>query len=106
MKVALSLLAASFVLSSVAAFAAGTTKVDGWISDSRCGAKPMKDPVACVRSCIKHGAKPVFVDAQKQVWSIDDPAVVKNFYGEHVAVVATTNKATKTVHIDSIAEIK
>ena len=106
MKRTISLLTALFAFSSVAVYAAGATKVDGWISDSSCGAKHMGTGAECVRSCIKHGMKPVFVDAKKQVWAIDNPNAVKNFYGDHVAIKATSNAAKKSVHIDSIAEIK
>ena len=106
MKRAISLLIALFAFSSVAVYAAGATKVDGWISDSQCGAKHMGTGAECVRSCIKHGMKPVFVDTKKQVWSIDNPESVKNFYGDHVAISATRDAAKKSVHIESVAEIK
>ena len=106
MKRTISLLTALFAFSSVAVYAAGATKVDGWISDSQCGAKHMGTGAECVRSCIQHGMKPVFVDTKKQVWAIDNPAAVKDFYGDHVAIEATTNAAKKSVHIESIAEVK
>ena len=37
----------------------------------------------CVKSCIKNGMKPVFVDsAKKEVWTIDNPSeVTPAFYG-------------------------
>jgi hypothetical protein len=50
---------------------------------------------------------PVFVDeAQKSVWTIDNPEAVKGFYGGHVTVTATEDEARKSVHIDSISELK
>jgi hypothetical protein len=100
------LLTALFAFSSVAVYAAGATKADGWISDSMCGARHMANPAQCVTSCIKHGAKPVFVDAKKQVWVIDNPEAVKSFYGDRVAISATKDAAKKSVHIESVAEIK
>jgi hypothetical protein len=106
-KRAVSLLVALFALTSVAVYAAGSTKIDGWISDSMCGAKHTGTGAECVRSCIKHGMKPVFVDAaKKQVWSIDNPDAVKSFYGDHVAIKATADEAKMSVHIDSISAIK
>jgi hypothetical protein len=49
----------------------------------------------------------VFVDeAQKAVWTIDNPDVVKAFYGDHVTITATADAAKKSVHIESIAEAK
>ena len=106
MKRTISLLTALFAFSSVAVYAAGATKANGWISDSMCGAKHMGTGAECVRSCIKHGMKPVFVDTKKQVWAIDNPDSVKSFYGDHVVVTATADSASKTVHIESVAEIK
>lgn len=106
MKRTLSLLTAFVAFSSVAAFAAGATTTEGWISDSMCGAKHMGTGAACVRSCVKEGMKPVFVDPHKNVWAIDNPDAVKNFYGDHVKVKATENASAKSVHIDSISAAK
>ena len=55
----------------------------------------------------KGGMAPVFVDeAKKAVWTIDNPDAVKEFYGDHVTVTATADQAKKSVHIESIAELK
>ena len=96
---------AAFSALGVLAAQAATTHV-GWISDSMCGAKHMGTGAECVRSCIKHGMKPVFVDTKKEVWSIDNPDAVKDFYGDHVKVNVTEDAANKSVHIDSISEVK
>ncbi len=106
MKRTLSLLTAFVAFSSVAVFAAGATTTEGWISDSMCGAKHMGTGAACVRSCVKEGMKPVFVDPHKNVWAIDNPDAVKNFYGDHVKVKATENASAKSVHINSISAAK
>jgi hypothetical protein len=84
--------------------AAGGAKINGWISDSMCGAKHMGDNPDCVRKCIKEmNAKPVFVDeAKKSVWAIDNPDAVKNFYGDKVTITATLDAAKKSVHIEAI----
>jgi len=107
MKRALCLLAAVTALGWVAAQAADSAQITGYISDSACGAKHLGDNVACVKGCIAHGEKPVFVDAaKKQVWKIDNPDSVKNFYGDKVVVTATSDAANMSVHINSIAEAK
>jgi hypothetical protein len=107
MKRAFSLLLAGFFLSAIAANAAGSTTINGWISDAMCGAKHAGSGAACVKKCIKMGSAPVFVDeAKKEVWAIDNPDAVKAFYGDHVTVTATADEAKKSVHIDSIAEAK
>lgn len=106
MKRTLSLCTAFLAFSSVAVFAAGATTSEGWISDSMCGAKHAGTGAECVRSCVKHGMKPVFVDPQKHVWAIDNPDSVKSFYGDHVKVKATENASAKSVHIDSISAVK
>jgi hypothetical protein len=101
------LLLAGFALSSIAASAADSTTINGWISDAMCGSKHAGSGAACVKKCIKMGSAPVFVDeAKKEVWAIDNPDAVKAFYGDHVTVTATADEAKKSVHIDSIAEAK
>ncbi|MGA2571615.1 MAG: hypothetical protein ABSF23_13945 [Terracidiphilus sp.] len=106
MKRRLSLLAAIAALAVPLALAAGSTTSTGWISDSMCGAKHLGDNPECVKKCIQSGMKPVFVDAQKQVWSIDNPDAVKDFYGAHVTVTATEDSSAKSIHIDSVAAAK
>ena len=108
MKRTLLLLIAGFSFATVAANAAGAAKINGWISDSMCGAKHAGSGAACVKKCIKEmGSAPVFVDeTQKAIWTIDNPDAVKDFYGDHVSVTATADEEKKSVHIDSIAELK
>ena len=92
---------------AIAASAADSTKIDGWISDSMCGAKHAGSGAACVKKCIEGGMSPVFVDEEKKaVWSIDNPDAVKGFYGDHVTITATADSSKKSVHIDSIAAAK
>jgi len=101
------LLSALFALTAMVAGAAGSTKINGWISDSMCGAKHAGSGADCVKKCIKGGLAPVFVDeAKKAVWTIDNPEAVKDFYGDHVTVTATADAAKKSVHIEAIAEAK
>ena len=96
-----------FSLAAIAARATDASKINGWISDSMCGAKHAGSGAACVKKCISGGMQPVFVDEEKKaVWKIDNPDAVKNFYGDHVTVSATTDPGNKTVHIDSIEAAK
>jgi hypothetical protein len=97
------------IMCSASAFAAdqSTKPVDGWISDSQCGATHMGTGAACVKKCISGGAKPVFVDdTKKQVWSIDNPDAISGHYGHHVALQGTVNVAEKSVHIVSVSMLK
>lgn len=75
-------------------------KMNGWIGESKCGAK-MHDP-ACVKKCIDAGAKPVFIDSEKKVWTIDNADAVSNYYGEHVKVRATVDTTDNSIHIDKV----
>ncbi len=107
MKRIIALLVVAVSFCAVAASAADATKINGWISDSMCGAKHAGSGAACVKKCIAGGMAPVFVDeSKKQVWKIDNPDAVKDYYGSHVTISATADKDTKTVHVDSIAEAK
>jgi hypothetical protein len=92
---------------AIAASAADSSSINGWISDSMCGAKHAGSGSACVKKCIDGGMSPVFVDEQKKaVWSIDNPDAVKGFYGEHVTIHATADQDKKSVHVDSITAAK
>ena len=103
--VAFVVVVSAFAAVSVRAADSGT--INGWISDSMCGAKHAGSGAACVKKCIESGTQPVFVDEEKKaVWKIDNPDAVKGFYGSHVTVTAKADSDNKTVHIDSIAEAK
>ncbi len=99
-------LTALFAMSVLPALAATHT---GWISDAMCGAKMTGGTAhdqACVSKCISNGSKPVFVDNQKNVWAIDNPDAVKDFFGDHVRVRVNEDASNKSVHIDSITAAK
>ena len=107
MKRVLVLMTVVLAFSSIAAKAADSSTINGYISDAMCGAKHAGSGAACVKKCISGGTAPVFVDeAKKEVWTIDNPDAVKAFYGDHVTVSATADASKKSVHIDSIAEAK
>jgi hypothetical protein len=100
------LVVAAFALTTLAAKAADSSKISGWISDSMCGAKHAGSGAECVKKCVANGMKPVLVDQSKNVWTIDNPDSVKSFLGDKVNVTATTDDAAKSVHIDSIEAAK
>ncbi|MFZ0744886.1 MAG: hypothetical protein WAM85_10800 [Terracidiphilus sp.] len=107
MKRIVALLVLMVTSAAIAASAADSAKIDGWISDSMCGAKHAGSGAACVKKCIEGGMAPVFVDAEKKaVWTIDNPDAVKGYYGDHVTITATADSSKKSVHIDSIAAAK
>jgi hypothetical protein len=107
MKRVLAVAAAALALTVVTGRAADSAQINGWISDSACGAKHVGSGAECVKGCIKSGKAPVFVDEQKkQVWAIDNPGAVKAFYGDHVRVTGTANSDKMSIHVDSIAEAK
>ncbi len=96
-------------LTTLSAFAASakTVKLDGWISETKCGKAHASDAGAnpeCVAKCIKEGAKPVFVDdAKQEIWTIDNPDAITAHYGHHIAMTGTEDKSTMTVHVDKVS---
>jgi hypothetical protein len=102
----LSLFAVAVLAFATLASAADSSKVTGYISDSMCGAKHAGSGADCVKKCLSGGMKPVFVDESKNVWTIDNPDAVKNFYGDKVTVTGTTDSTAKSVHVDSITAAK
>ena len=82
MKRTIALLVVVFSFAVLAARAADSTKINGWISDSMCGAKHAGSGAACVKKCIDGGMQPVFVDeSKKEVWKIDNPDAVIGLLG-------------------------
>src|ERR1700743_3284338 len=105
------LLVLVLALSTMPAMAAdmSAAKVNGYISDSKCGAmhNGSTPNAACVKKCIDGGGKPVFVDdAKKTVYTIDDPDSVKGHEGHHVAVVGKVDSDGKTIHISKLTMLK
>jgi pectin methylesterase-like acyl-CoA thioesterase len=83
-------------------FAGGAQTVNGWVSDSKCGAKGANaDAEACTKKCIAAGASPVIVtDTDQKVLTVENPEAVKEHYGHHVAV--TGHVDGDKIHIDGV----
>jgi hypothetical protein len=104
MRKILSIFLAVAMISMVASvsFASDAQTVNGWISDSKCGAKGANAGAeGCTKKCIAAGASPVVVsDKDQTVLKVDNPDALKDHYGHHVAV---TGKITgDTIHVDSV----
>lgn len=68
----------------------------GYITDSKCGAKAAHEGSReCTISCVKAGAKYVFVnDADKKVYVVDAQDRVADHAGHHVTVKGTVDGDT------------
>jgi len=101
-KLLLLCLALSLVSLAIVAWAADSTTVNGWVSDSKCAAKGMTaDHAGCAAKCIAAGAKMVVVtDSDKKVLTVDNPDALKGHEGHHVAV--TGQVTGDKVHVDSV----
>jgi hypothetical protein len=98
------ILALGSIVAIVAAQTSETRTLDGYISDSKCGAMHMDNGVGCVKKCIEEGYRPVFVDAKKNVWEIENPYAVKDYYSDNVQVVAKVNLSGKSIYIDKVTK--
>ena len=77
------------VLSFTAAHSMDKGKWTGFIGDDDCGKKGNnKGHADCAKSCIKGGAKPVFVIGDK-VYKISNPKKVDTFIGDEVTITGT-----------------
>jgi hypothetical protein len=83
-------------------FAQDATTVNGYVSDSKCGAKGANAKAAdCTKGCIKAGAKMVVVtDGDQKVLTVDNPDVLTGHEGHHVAV--TGKVSGDSIHVDSV----
>jgi hypothetical protein len=94
-------LCVAFMTISVA-FAADATTVNGFVSDSKCGAKGANAGAAeCTKKCIKGGAKMVVVtDKDQKVLTVDNPDALTGHEGHHVAV--TGQVSGDSIHVESV----
>ena len=102
-KLLLLLMAVALIaLTATVSFAGGAQTVNGWVSDSKCGAKGANaDAEACTKKCIAAGATPVVVtDSDQKVLKVANPDALKDHYGHHVAV--TGHVDGDTIHVDSV----
>ncbi len=78
-----------------------STTVNGWGSDSKCGAKGANaKAAACTKKCLAAGADVVVVtDADQKVLMVKNPEALKGHEGHHVAV--TGQVEGDSIHVDS-----
>jgi hypothetical protein len=105
MKKVLMSCAAVLVLCFMVALASAADKsatVNGYVSDSMCGAKGANaSHAACMTKCMGKGAKAVIVsDSDQKVLTVDNPDALKGHEGHHVAV--TGEMTGDSIHVDSV----
>lgn len=83
-------------------FAADSTTVNGYVADSKCGAKGANAKAAeCTKKCIAAGAKMVVVtDTDQKVLTVDNPDKLTGHEGHHVAV--TGHVEGDSIHVESV----
>lgn len=100
------LLAVLLVLTLVLVVAAVAKEgaVNGWVVDSKCGAKMANANSAdCVKKCLAAGAKLAFVpDGTQDVLIVDNPDTLKGHEGHHIALTGHVDNDKKTVHVESV----
>lgn len=76
--------------------------VNGWVSDSKCGAKGANASAAeCTKKCLEAGASPVIVtDAGQKILTVDNADALKGHEGHHVAV--TGHVKGDSIHVESV----
>jgi hypothetical protein len=76
--------------------------VNGWVSDSKCGAKGAHDgAAACTKKCLEEGAQVVVVtDSDQKVLMVSNPEALKGHEGHHVAVKGEVKG--DSIHVDSL----
>jgi hypothetical protein len=80
------------------------TKMSGWVSDDKCGAKDI-DNADCVKKCAEAGSKLVFVsEKDKSIINVDNQDALKGHEGHHVSVTGKLDNGT--LHVDKVAMLK
>jgi len=83
-------------------FAADSQTVNGWVSDSKCGAKGANaDAAECTKKCIAQGASMVVVtDGDQKVLTVDNPDALKGHEGHHIAVTGQVDG--DKIHVENV----
>jgi hypothetical protein len=91
-----------FVVSFVAAADDKESTVNGWVSDSNCGAKGANASAeACTKKCLAAGAKVVVVtDKDQKILAVDNPDALKGHEGHHVTV--SGHVTGDSIHVMSV----
>jgi hypothetical protein len=94
-----------FFVVAMAVAADQSTVVNGFVSDSMCGAKGANaSHAACMTKCLGKGAKAVIVtDGDNKVVAVDNPDALKGHEGHHVSITGTMNG--DSLHVDSLKMI-
>lgn len=80
------------------------TKMSGWVSDEKCGAKDI-DNADCAKKCAENGSKLVFVsEKDKSIIAVDNQDALKGHEGHHVSVTGKLDNGT--LHVDKVAMLK
>lgn len=79
-----------------------TNTVNGYLSDSKCGAKGANPNAAeCTKKCIEEGATMVVVtDGDQRVLTVENPDALTGYEGHHLAVTGHVNG--DSVHVESV----
>lgn len=105
MRKVLMITVASFFLLAMSAMAfddmGKTTTVNGWVSDSQCGAKGANAKAEeCTKKCLAKGAKMVIVtDKDQKVLLVENPDALKDHVGHHVAIMG--HVMGDSIHVES-----
>jgi hypothetical protein len=90
-----------FLVVAAPSFAADASTVNGWVTDSKCGAKGANAGAAeCTKKCLKEGASMVVVtDGDQKVLKVENPDALKGHEGHHIAV--TGHVDGDKIHVES-----
>jgi hypothetical protein len=107
MRLRISALFLSVVLSTVAASAQSSQAITGTVTDAMCGAHHMmqgKTPAQCTRECVRQGSDFALASGDKVYILKGDKSQFDKFAGQSVTVKGKVDG--KTITVDSIAAAK
>jgi hypothetical protein len=107
MRLRISTLFLSVVLSTIAASAQSSQTFTGTVSDAMCGAHHMMQGASaaqCTRECVKQGSDFALVSAGKVYTLKGDKSQFDKFAGQNVTIKGKVDG--KTITVDSIAAAK
>jgi hypothetical protein len=105
----------ALLITPISLRSSGREVMEGWVSDSGCGAKHTKPGGEnCIKLCIRGGGsahpewkaqKMVLVaDSDGKIWTVANPSALEGFKGKHISVSVARRRAQLFVYLPVIVK--
>lgn len=82
-------------------------RMTGWLTDASCASKPeatSPEHEECAKKCAAGGQMVFVAEADRKVWSIANPGMLKGLEGQRVALIGDTDTGKATIRVRSVMQ--